>query len=148
VTFTRTSEPDDHFSHLAALQELFDHDRKSQGLDAALLARYKALDDWLGSAEVKRVAWADPASDAWYTLLTGQNYADLGNDALALEYYTFAVRHFPASYDAYGARGQLLERSGRYKEALPDLTRAAALLKADHRRDGETEYSWRRDRVR
>ncbi|MGN6480606.1 hypothetical protein [Luteibacter sp.] len=148
VSFVHRDAADGHFTRLDDLQGTFDRERKELGLDAALLGRYKALNAWLGTEEVKRVAWADPASDAWYALLTGQNYADLGNDTLALEYYTFAVRHFPKSYDAYGARGQLLERMGRFGEALPDLTRAAAMLAADHRSDGETEYSWRRDRVR
>lgn len=148
VSFVKRARPDDYFAKLDDLQVAFEHTRKDSDLDTALLQRYKALEVWLGEAEVKRVAWADPASDAWYALLTGQNYADLGNNALALAYYSFAVRHFPKSYDAYGARGQLLESMGMYGAALPDLTRAASLLEADHRSDGETEYAWRRDRVR
>jgi tetratricopeptide (TPR) repeat protein len=147
VTFTREAHPDTHFATLERLQQTFDQQRRENGLDQALLDRYKALNDWLGSKELERLVMGSPMSGPWLAILTGSNYADLGNDALALEYFTFAVRHFPNSADAYGARGEQLEDMRRKREALPDLTRAALLLGSDHTGSAETDFGWRRDQI-
>jgi hypothetical protein len=148
VTFSWEADPDAHFATLEHLQQTFDQQRRESGLDQALLDRYKALAEWLGSKELERLVMGSPMSGPWLAILTGSNYADLGNDALALEYFTFAVRHFPSSTDAYGARGEQLEDMGRKREALPDLTRAALLLGNDHTGSAETDFGWRRDQIR
>ncbi len=148
VTFTRMATPDTHFATLESLQQTFDRQRREDGLDSALQNRYKALDSWLGTKEVERFAMASPTSDPWYAILSGLNYADLGNDALALEYFSFAVRHFPDSADAYGARGEQLEDMGRKRDALPDLARAGTLLREGHIGKAESEFGWRRDQVK
>lgn len=148
VSFRRLTHSDPYFSHLDALQDDFDRERKAAGLDAALTTRYKALNQWLGSETVERYAWGVPASEPWTTILTGQNYADLGNDMLALDYFSYAVRHFPKNSDAYAARGTYLQERGHHREALPDMTRAAALRHAGHVGGAETEYDWWRDKLK
>jgi tetratricopeptide (TPR) repeat protein len=142
------STPGTHFATLESLQQTFDRQCRDDGLDSALQNRYKALDSWQGTKEVERFAMASPMSDPWYAILTGLNYVDLGNDVLALEYFSFAVRHFPDSADAYGARGEQLEDMGRKRDALPDLARAATLLREGHIGKAESEFGWRRDRVK
>lgn len=148
VTFTREDRPETHFANLESLQQTFDRQRSKDGLDSALLDRYKALDSWLGSKEVERLVMGSTMSSPWLAILSGLNYADLGNNTLALEFFTFAVRHFPDSTDAYGARGEQLDDTGHKREALPDLTRAAALLRDDHAGNAETEFAWRRDQIK